>query len=61
MILLDEPTANLDSLNEAMIFKAISEEGKEKTAVLISHRPSAAKICDEVYAMDKISHADRKS
>lgn len=61
MILLDEPTANLDSLNEAMIFKAISEEGKEKTAVLISHRPSATKICDEVYAMDKISHADRKS
>ena len=37
-ILLDEPTSNLDSLNEAVILKSLAEERKDKTVVLVSHR-----------------------
>ena len=40
LVLLDEPTSNLDSLNEAVILKALDEEKQEKTIVLVSHRPS---------------------
>lgn len=39
-LLLDEPTSNLDSLNEAVILRALCEEGKDKTVVLVSHRAS---------------------
>ena len=40
MILLDEPTSNLDALNEAIILKSLKESAKDKTIVLVSHRPS---------------------
>ena len=46
LVLLDEPTSNLDSLNEAVILKALDEEKQEKTIVLVSHRPSTLRICD---------------
>ncbi len=51
-ILLDEPTSNLDSLNEAVILKALREEHKDKTVVLVSHRKSTMKIADIVYSVD---------
>ena len=38
LMLLDEPTSNLDSLNEGVILKALKEEQKDKTVVLVSHR-----------------------
>ncbi len=53
VILLDEPTSNLDSLNEGMILKALKEGTDRQTVVLVSHRPSALRICEEVYAMDE--------
>lgn len=52
MILLDEPTSNLDSLNEGIILKALKEESKNKTVVLVSHRPSTMNIADQSYQID---------
>ena len=51
-LMLDEPTSNLDSLNEGMILKALKEECAEKTVVLVSHRQSTMKIADKVYEME---------
>ena len=51
-LLLDEPTSNLDSLNEAVILKSLKEESAGKTVVLVSHRKSTARIADEVFEME---------
>ena len=51
-VLLDEPTSNLDSLNEAVILKALHEERSGKTVVLVSHRASTMGIADEVYSVE---------
>ena len=45
-MLLDEPTSNLDSLNEAVILKALREEAKGKTVLLVSHRKSTMRVAD---------------
>lgn len=52
LMLLDEPTSNLDSLNEAVILKALGEEQKDKTVVLVSHRQSTMRIADAVYSVE---------
>lgn len=52
-LLLDEPTSNLDSLNEGIILKSLYEERDGKTVVLVSHRPSTMKIADYVYEMNE--------
>lgn len=46
LLLLDEPTSNLDSLNEGAILKSIYQESQGKTVVLVSHRPSTLSHCD---------------
>ncbi|MFR8089120.1 MAG: thiol reductant ABC exporter subunit CydC [Lachnospirales bacterium] len=51
LILLDEPTSNLDSLNESVILKSLKEE-KERTVVLVSHRLSTMRIADTVYSVE---------
>ena len=51
-LLLDEPTSNLDSLNEAVILKSLREEQEERTVVLVSHRKSTMRIADEVYSVE---------
>lgn len=51
-LLLDEPTSNLDSLNEAVILKSIHEERKDKTVVLVSHRQSTMRIADTAYSVE---------
>lgn len=51
IILLDEPTSNIDSLNEGIILKSLLEEKKDKTIVLVSHRKSTMGIVDEVTQM----------
>nr|WP_297709147.1 ABC transporter ATP-binding protein [uncultured Butyrivibrio sp.] len=51
-MLLDEPTSNLDSLNEAVILKSLKEESKEKTVILVSHRESTMRIADDILAME---------
>ena len=51
-ILLDEPTSNLDSLNEGMILKALKEGWGDKTVLLVSHRKSTMNVADVAYRMD---------
>jgi thiol reductant ABC exporter, cydC subunit len=51
-LLLDEPTSNLDSLNEAVILKSLREERENKTVVLVSHRQSTMRIADTVYSVE---------
>ena len=52
-LLLDEPTSNLDSLNEAVILKALQTECQEKTVILVSHRKSTMGIADTVYSIER--------
>lgn len=52
-MLLDEPTSNLDSLNEAVILKSLEEERNGKTVVLVSHRESTMQIADVVYSIER--------
>lgn len=51
-MLLDEPTSNLDSLNEAIILKSLREEKRDKTVVLVSHRESTMRIADRVHSVE---------
>ena len=51
-MLLDEPTSNLDSLNEAVILKALRDEGAGRTVALVSHRKSTMCICNKVYSVE---------
>ncbi len=51
-MLLDEPTSNLDSLNEAVILRSLKEEQQGKTVVLVSHRESTMRIADQVYSVE---------
>lgn len=52
LMLLDEPTSNLDSLNEAVILKSLQEEQQGKTIVLVSHRESTMQIADYTYTVE---------
>ena len=52
IILLDEPTSNLDSLNEAMILKSLLDVKAEKLIILVSHRQSTMAICDQVIGIE---------
>ena len=52
-LLLDEPTSNLDSLNEAVILKALQTECQDKTVILVSHRKSTMGIADTVYSVER--------
>lgn len=51
-LLLDEPTSNLDSLNEAVILRALEGEHGKRTVVLVSHRASTMGIADTVYSVE---------
>ena len=51
-MLLDEPTSNLDSLNEAVILKSLREARENITVVLVSHRQSTVRIADTVYSVE---------
>ncbi len=48
-MLLDEPTSNLDSLNEAIILRSLTKRLERKSVVLVSHRASTMGIADVVY------------
>ena len=52
IIVLDEPTSNLDSLNEAMILKSLLNVKAEKLIILVSHRQSTMAICDQVIGIE---------
>ena len=53
MLLLDEPTANLDALSEAEVLMSLDRERRGKTVVLVSHRASTLRVCDAVYDVEK--------
>ncbi len=53
MMLLDEPTSNLDSLNEGIILNSLREESKDKTIILVSHRDSTMRVADQVIEMQQ--------
>ena len=52
LFLLDEPTSNLDSLNEGIILKSIYEERKDKTIIFVSHRDSTLAHCNRIIHME---------
>lgn len=56
VLLLDEPTSNLDSMNEGIILKSLMEEklseSKKRTVIIVSHRLSTLGICDVIYKME---------
>ena len=53
ILILDEPTSNLDTLNEGEILKSIKENCEDKTILLISHRKSTTTVCNKTYKLEK--------
>ena len=51
LMLLDEPTSNLDSLNEGIILKSLRESSDGKTIIMVSHRESTLNVADEIVEM----------
>lgn len=51
LILLDEPTSNVDSINEGIILKALKEQKNDKCIILVSHRESTMSIADRIYSI----------
>ena len=51
LLLLDEPSSNLDALSEASVLKALQENRADKTVVIVTHRASAGAIADDTYAL----------
>ena len=60
-LLLDEPTSNLDSLNEAVILKSLREGQEGKTVLLVSHRQSTMRISDAVYSAERLSRTEGRA
>ena len=56
LLLLDEPTSNLDALSEASALKALQENRADKTVVIVTHRASAGAIVDDTYALSPTAH-----
>lgn len=52
IIIIDEPTSNLDSLNEAVILNSLQKQRDDKTVILVSHRESTIKIADKIYSVE---------
>ena len=52
LILLDEPTSNVDSINEGIILKALQEQKSKKSIILVSHRESTMSVADRIYHME---------
>lgn len=53
IVILDEPTSNLDTLNEGIILKSIRTHLKDKTLILITHRKSTTMVCEKVFRINK--------
>lgn len=53
LILLDEPTSNVDSINEGIILRSLAEHKKDKAIILVSHRESTMSVADRVYRIEK--------
>ncbi len=53
LILLDEPTSNLDTLSEGRVLKALDSARREKSIVLVSHRPAVKALADRDWTVEK--------
>lgn len=51
-MLLDEPTSNVDSLNEGVILRSLREAREGKTVLLVSHRASTMRVADRVFSIE---------
>ena len=60
LLLLDEPTSNVDSINEGIILRALKENCRDKAVVLVSHRESTIAGADRVYQIEKGKAYERK-
>ncbi len=60
LILLDEPTSNVDSINEGIILKALKEQKHKKSIILVSHRESTMSIADRIYRVENGRMAEEK-
>lgn len=60
LILLDEPTSNVDSMNEGMILKSLLEVKNEHAIILVSHRESTMSICDKIYRFENKTLKEEK-
>ena len=52
LILLDEPTSNVDSMNEGIILQALKEQKRKRSIILVSHRESTMAIADRIYRVE---------
>ncbi len=52
LILLDEPTSNVDSINEGIILKALVDQKHKKSIILVSHRESTMAVADRIYRVE---------
>ena len=52
LILLDEPTSNVDAINEGMILKSLAEQKSKKSIILVTHRESTMAIADRIYRVE---------
>lgn len=52
LILLDEPTSNVDSINEGIILKALRQQKNKKSIILVSHRESTMAVADRIYRVE---------
>ena len=60
LILFDEPTSNVDSINEGIILKSIKDQNHDKSFIIISHRQSTMKIADRVYSLKEGAFNEEK-
>jgi ABC-type multidrug transport system fused ATPase/permease subunit len=52
LVLLDEPTANLDGDNEAAVLDAVRRLARDRTVVVAAHRPALVALADRVVRLD---------
>lgn len=61
LILLDEPTSSVDSINEGIILKALKEQKNKKSIILVSHRESTMAIADRIYRVENGAMSEVKT
>ena len=53
IVILDEPTSNIDALAESRLIESIDRLAANRTRIIISHRFSTIRMADRILVMDK--------
>lgn len=53
VLLLDEPTSNIDSLNESLILNSLMKYKGDMAVIMITHKKSSLSIADKVYRLEE--------